>query len=189
MKINRLTILLREFSHLRMLVMPRMSFLYAVSFACADLPTPLNNFMRIAGLLSPVSRLGEWCSWKEMTCLGFKNRLLLLCHTQSCPTLCDTMECSLWGSSVHGIFQARILEWVAIFYSKGISLTQGSNPCLLCLLHWQVDSLPLRHLGNQENQASRKFNVLKARYSPCSAAPKTSRTDAEWEGLFKASSS
>ena len=33
---------------------------------------------------------------------------------QSCPTLCDPMDCSLLGSSVHGIFQARVLEWVAI---------------------------------------------------------------------------
>ena len=33
--------------------------------------------------------------------------------TQSCLTLCDIMDCSLWGSSVHGILQARILEWVA----------------------------------------------------------------------------
>ena len=32
--------------------------------------------------------------------------------TQSCPTLCDPMDCSLPGSSIHGIFQARILEWV-----------------------------------------------------------------------------
>ena len=34
--------------------------------------------------------------------------------TQSCPTLCDPMDCGLPGSSVHGIFQARILEWAAI---------------------------------------------------------------------------
>ena len=33
---------------------------------------------------------------------------------QSCPTLCDPMDCSLPGSSVHGIFQARVLEWVVI---------------------------------------------------------------------------
>ena len=32
--------------------------------------------------------------------------------TQSCPTLCDPMDCSLPGSSIHGIFQARVLEWV-----------------------------------------------------------------------------
>ena len=35
---------------------------------------------------------------------------------QSCPTLCDPMDCSLPGSSAHGIFQARVLEWVAIVY-------------------------------------------------------------------------
>ena len=39
--------------------------------------------------------------------------------TQLCPTLCDPMHCSLPGSSIHGIFQARILEWVAISFSKG----------------------------------------------------------------------
>ena len=37
---------------------------------------------------------------------------------QSCPTLCDPMACSLPGSSVHGIFQARVLEWGAIAFSK-----------------------------------------------------------------------
>ena len=36
---------------------------------------------------------------------------------QSYPTLCDPMDCSLPGSSVHGIFQARVLEWVAIAFS------------------------------------------------------------------------
>ena len=41
--------------------------------------------------------------------------------TQLCPTLCDPMECSLPGSSVHGIFQARILEWVAISFSRASS--------------------------------------------------------------------
>ena len=37
---------------------------------------------------------------------------------QSCPTLCDPKDCSLQGSSVHRIFQARVLEWVAISFSK-----------------------------------------------------------------------
>ena len=41
--------------------------------------------------------------------------------TQSYPTLCDPMDCSLPGSSVHGILQARILEWVAIPFSIGSS--------------------------------------------------------------------
>ena len=43
---------------------------------------------------------------------------------QSCPTLC--MDCSLLGSSVHGIFQARVLEWIAISFSRCIGA--GENP-------------------------------------------------------------
>ena len=44
--------------------------------------------------------------------------------TQSCPTLSDPMDCSLPGSSVHGIFQARVLEWDAIAFSdkKGLEV-------------------------------------------------------------------
>ena len=57
------------------------------------------------------------------------------------------MDCSLPGSSVHEIVQARILEWVAISSSRGIFPTQGLNLHLLCLLHWQADSLLLCHLG------------------------------------------
>ena len=41
--------------------------------------------------------------------------------TQSCPSLCSSIDCSPPGSSVHGIVQARILEWVAISYSRGTS--------------------------------------------------------------------
>ena len=41
--------------------------------------------------------------------------------TQSCPTLCDPMDCSLPGTSVHGILQARVLKWVAISFSRGSS--------------------------------------------------------------------
>ena len=49
---------------------------------------------------------------------------------QLCPTLWDPMDCSPPGSSVHGILQARILEWGAIPF-QGIFLTQGLNPGLL----------------------------------------------------------
>ena len=41
--------------------------------------------------------------------------------TQLCLTLCDPLDCSLPGSSIHGIFQARILEWVAVSFSRGTS--------------------------------------------------------------------
>ena len=43
---------------------------------------------------------------------------------QSCLTLSDSMDCSLPGSSAHGIFQARVLKWVAIAFSKDISTTR-----------------------------------------------------------------
>ena len=46
------------------------------------------------------------------------DKFLLLCGVQSSPNLCDPMDCSLLGSSVHGIFQARTLEWVVISYSR-----------------------------------------------------------------------
>ena len=61
---------------------------------------------------------------------------------QSCPSLCDPMDCSLPASSVHGTLQARILKWVAMSFSKKIFPTPGSNPCLLSLLHWLVVYLP-----------------------------------------------
>ena len=48
--------------------------------------------------------------------------------TQSCPTLCHHVDYGLPDSSGRGIFQARILEWVAISYSRGIFPTQGWNP-------------------------------------------------------------
>ena len=68
---------------------------------------------------------------------------------QLCPTLCDSMDCSLPGSSAHGILQARILEWVAIPFSRGIFPTQGSNPGLLhcrqILYHLSHQSSPLNY--------------------------------------------
>ena len=50
----------------------------------------------------------------------FKTNCYSVC-AQSCPTLCDPLDCSPPGSSVHGILQARLLEWVAIYFSRGSS--------------------------------------------------------------------
>ena len=52
--------------------------------------------------------------------------------TQSCLSLCDPMDYSLLGSSVHGHFQAKLLEWISHSLLQGILLIQGSN---LGLLH------------------------------------------------------
>ena len=70
----------------------------------------------------------------------------LSCCAQSCPTLCYPLDCSPPGSSVHGIFQARILEWLVISSSRGsnprIKTASPSSPVL------QADSLPLSHQGS-----------------------------------------
>ena len=71
---------------------------------------------------------------------------------QSCPTLRNHTDHSLPGSSVYGIFQARILEWVCHALLHGIFPTQGSNPHLLCLMHCQAGSLPLVPPGKPINQ-------------------------------------
>ena len=65
---------------------------------------------------------------------------------QSCPTLYDPMDCSPAGSSVCGILQARILEWFAMPSSRE-SFRNRDQLCLLCLLHWEVCSLPLAPSG------------------------------------------
>ena len=64
---------------------------------------------------------------------------------QLCLTLCHAMDWSSPGSSVHGIFQARILKWVAIS-TPGDLPDPGIEPKLLLLLLQQADSLPLSHL-------------------------------------------
>ena len=68
--------------------------------------------------------------WSKLQCKAYKH--------QSCPTLCNPTDCGLPGSSVHGILQATILEWVAIPLSRGSSRpgTEPGSPAL------QEDSLP-----------------------------------------------
>ena len=64
-----------------------------------------------------------WCASAKLLQLG--------------PTLCDPVDCSPPGSSVHEILQARILEWVATALFQGIFPTQGSN---WHQLHWEGGS-------------------------------------------------
>ena len=64
--------------------------------------------------ISPFPQKQSWI-WKHTTtCSDFQPSAAAAKSLQSCPTLRDPMDCSLPGSSVHGIFQARILEWGAI---------------------------------------------------------------------------
>ena len=66
----------------------------------------------------------------------------MLSHVQ---LFCNPIDCNPPGSSVHGIFQAIILECVAVSFSRGIFPPQGLNPHSL---HWQADSSPLSYQGS-----------------------------------------
>ena len=85
-----------------------------------------------------------------------KSKSLMICCVQSCLTLCDPMDYSPSGSFVHGIFQARILEQVAISSSRESS--QALNPWLWCLLqgqevfilyHWTTREPPKNLIGDK----------------------------------------
>ena len=78
--------------------------------------------------------------------------LFVLCSVaKSCLNLCNPMDNNPLGSSVLGNFQARILEWVAISFSRGSSQPRDRIH-VLYLLHWQADSLPLSHQGSPSSE-------------------------------------
>ena len=90
------------------------------------LPCPLD---------SPGKNTGVGCHFL-LQCMKVKSKSEV---AQLCLTLSDPMDCSLPGSSVHGIFQAKVLEWVAIaFYIRPISLVETEDPFI-----W-----PESHLNN-----------------------------------------
>ena len=92
---------------------------------------------------------------KVFTCYSSYTTTCMLSHVW----LCDPMDCSPAGISVRGISQARILEWVAISYSRGSS-GPGTNSHLLCILLWQVYSLPLSHLGSPKKKKNEKRQAI-----------------------------
>ena len=117
------------------------------------------------GLLSPASQGWGYFSFPEVpndtSLVRFSGKILAaieghlpstsLCVcvcAQSCLTLCNPMDYSPPGSSVHGIFQARILEWVAISFSRRSSLPRDRTlvSCLSCIGRWVL--YQLRHQGS-----------------------------------------
>ena len=73
--------------------------------------------------------------------------------TQSCPTLSDPMDCSLPGSSVHGIFQARVLDWVAIAFSDTLGYPQASS--------WARDRVGAIELGSKADRDEKSSEMVK----------------------------
>ena len=84
---------------------------------------PFLRLRSTASLFWVASNIAKY--WTELKNSYLEVSLLRVCVcvlvNQSCPTLCDPMDCSLPGSSDHGISQARITEWVAIPFSRGSS--------------------------------------------------------------------
>ena len=66
---------------------------------------------------SPGKNTGMGCHFL-LQCMKVKSESEI---TQLCPTLCNPVDCSPSGSSLHGIFQARVLEWVAIAFSEAFT--------------------------------------------------------------------
>ena len=74
---------------------------------------------------SPGNNTGVGCHFR-LQCMKMKSESEV---APSCPTLHDPMDCSLPGSSIHGIFQARVLEWGAIAFSNDKALREAIMPC------------------------------------------------------------
>ena len=86
-------------------------------FQCSYPPRKPDPVM-VLSLASWIRNSSSDGEWAGVLASSFSQCVLV---TQSCPTLCNPVDCSPPGSSVHGILQARILEWVAIPFSRGSS--------------------------------------------------------------------
>ena len=87
---------------------------------------------------------------------------------QSCPTLCDPMDCGLSDSSVRGILQARILEWVAYPFSRGSSRSWDLNQGLL---HCRRILYQLSYQGSREGRNSLVLLALPTSWEPLAPEP------------------
>ena len=103
-------------------------------------------------LCSPVLVGKRWRMWcfDGSICLKWSE------VAQLCPTLCDPMDCSLPGSSVHGLFQARVLEGAAISFSRGCSQPRDQTQ-VSCIANkhftiWANRESPILSVGGHKNK-------------------------------------
>ena len=115
---------------------------------CGGLSTPARPLERNSSVrFITASTVSQACISIHGTIMYFPWRYVGMLS----PSLCNPTHCSPPGSATHAILPVRVLEVSCHFLLQGIFPTQGSNPRLLCLLHWQGVSLPLSHLeGNRE---------------------------------------
>ena len=136
---------------------------------CASFTAVTSQAKYLPGLRLPWSNGGDYSSLTVKVLVA-----------QSCPTLCDPMDYSPPGSSVHGAFPGKNTGVGCHALLQGIFLTLGYNLCLLCLLHWQAGFSPLAHPGKPNLwKALCKFkNLPKIWEFPGSSAGKGSACDA-----------
>ena len=98
------------------------------NFPCVGITPTENSWARAIFLMLPnqylftcMGALGRQQALCWVLCFEFHNNTMKVKISWSCPTLCDLMDSSLPVSSVRGVLQARILEWVAIPFSRGSS--------------------------------------------------------------------
>ena len=117
---------------------------------------------RVVGLRLGADHTGLYGPWCRNLCKARGKPLCLV--TQLFPTLCNPVDCSPPGSSVHGDSPGKNAGVGCHAFFQAIFSTQVSNQGLLCLLHWQMGSLPLCHLGSPhmvlcETERSRCWTV------------------------------
>ena len=142
---------------------------------------------------SPGKNTGVGCHFL-LQCIKVKSESEV---AQSCPTLPDPMDCSLPGSSVHGVFQARVLEWGAIAFSERYSINNTyyilkiqfssvqSCPTLCDPIYCSTPGLPVHHKLPEfaQTHAHRIGDVIQPSHplsSPSPPAPNPS----QHQGLF-----
>ena len=126
------------YSNFLSLLFFKLKFLFSISVEQITFNHPVSLASSASLCVSDFPRFSRaWQFWGVSVCS----------RAQSCPTLSDPMGCSPPGSSVWD-FPGKNTRGGCCFLLQGIFLTQGWKPHLLCLLHWQVDSLPPSHLGS-----------------------------------------
>ena len=95
----------------------------------------INEDYRRGYFFSPLHLIKRLCVVVASCSLNYNNNCCCCCLVSHVQLFCDPMDRGAWWATVCGISQARVLEWVAIFFSSDLSYTR-TEPSSLSLLHW-----------------------------------------------------
>ena len=106
----------------------------------SGLPFPSSGDLSNPGMEPESLALASAAAWEAPN----KHLAVLCLVAQLCPILCNPVDCSLPGSSVRGIFQARMLEWIAISYFRGSFQPRDGTlvSCVSCIDRWILYHVP-----------------------------------------------